>query len=97
MCVLSCLPLQVTASTGGVLGYEGIDISYDGGGWGGLEYNGNQALLDGSVNNGGRGWFYAIGSGQPWGPNACGIPGAHDCEQQVELYVLWGVEAPAPP
>ena len=69
-------------------------VSFTSRGWAGLEHNtGPDSLLDGSVDT--STWFYAIGSSGAW---SCGIPGANDCEEVVELYALWGVdEAPAPP
>lgn len=88
----------VTSSSGGVEGYEAIDISFTGQGWGGLERNldggdSPNSLLDGSVDA--PQWFYAVGSSGAWN---CGIPGPTDCEEAVELYALWGLEeAPAPP
>lgn len=41
-------------------GYEGVDIQSTTEYWGGLEYNGTQCLLDGSVNH--SDWYYAIGT-----------------------------------
>merc|ERR1711964_813545 len=62
----------VTATKGGVEGYESIYTPWEGfNRWGGLERSGNHALLDGSVNKGW--WFYAIGAGRNW---KRGIPAA---------------------
>ena len=67
----------------------------------GLEHgaDGGPSLLDGSVNHGN--WFYAVGTNGEWN---CGIPGATDCEGQVELWADWGealvgttVPPPPPP
>ena len=62
-------------------GYEGIDINFDVMSWGGLEYNGMQSLLDGSVNS--AFWYYGVGRSSVWH----GIPGPGTVEQAVELYV----------
>ena len=74
----------VSATSGGVSGYEAIDINYTSQMWGGLEYNtGGSSLLDGSVNHGH--WYYAVGSTGSWG---AGIPGPESPgETRVELYV----------
>ena len=50
----------VTASQGGVAGYEPIDVPHTGCYWGGLERGGGSSLLDGSVNSGN--WWYAVGA-----------------------------------
>ena len=50
----------VTAGSGGVTGYEAVDAPFAGNYWGGLEYNGANSLLDGSVSQGN--WWYAVGS-----------------------------------
>lgn len=65
-----------------VEGYEGIYIPYNQNYWGGLKFNGKEAVLSGSTNNN---WFYAIGSFQQW---SNGIPGPYSPVQSVELYVL---------
>ena len=58
----------------GVTGYEAVNISSTAFGWGGLEYSGSNAVLDGSVNNPYSGyWFYAVGSRYEWNG---GIPAA---------------------
>jgi len=73
----------ITAISGGVDGYEAVDVRFTSQYWGGLEYHtANATLLDGSVNHGN--WFYAIGSTASWNG---GIPGANDAEQLTELYV----------
>jgi len=73
----------ITAASGGVDGYEAVDVRFTSQYWGGLEYHtANNTLLDGSVNHGN--WYYAIGSTHSWGG---GIPGANDAEQLTELYV----------
>ena len=83
----------VTATAGGVEGYEAVQVNFNSQGWAGLEHGGSNSLLDGTVDDGN--WYYAIGSGNEWG---CGIPGAQDCESQVELWVLNGpTPPPAPP
>ena len=50
--------------------------------WGGLEYNNNWALLDGTVGHGD--WYYAIGAMSFWEGN---IPGESKPMEIVELYV----------
>ena len=80
---------------GGVTGYEPIDINFNDNSWGGLEYSGENALLDGSVGDGSGGWYYAVGGGRnmtlPGGQSS--LPGPQDKEQSVELFVL-NVDAP---
>lgn len=61
----------VTSSSGGVDGYEPIDAPYTEQGWGGLEHNGVQCLMDGQVDH--TYWFYAVGAAIEYGG---GIPGA---------------------
>ena len=87
---------------GGVVGYEPVNISFTGNHWGGLEYNNQLCLLDGSVGDGSdERWWYAMGS---FGDFDGGIPGStypvhqvttHDntqiADSQVELYV-WDEE-----
>jgi hypothetical protein len=71
------------AVSGGVDGYEAVDVNFTSQFWEGLEYNTNSfSLLDGSVNH--NNWYYAIGSTESWNG---GIPGANDAEQLTELYV----------
>merc|ERR1712098_527822 len=45
----------VTATKGGVEGYESISTPWTGKNWGGLEKSGGRAFLDGSVN---KRWWY---------------------------------------
>merc|ERR1719186_1951093 len=72
----------VTRRTPGVEGYKPIDIKFDTNGWGGLEYSGTYALLDGTPNNGN--WFHAIGSFRAW---SGGMPGPNSAVKVVKLYV----------
>ena len=73
---------------GGVTGYEAIDIHFNGSSWGGLEYNGENALLDGSVGDGQ--WFFAVGGAKNISllGGQSSLPGPQDKEQSVELFVL---------
>ena len=90
-------------------GYEGIDINFDAQPnptatpWGGLEYNGDLSLLDGSA---GTNWYYAVGSRHAWHgiPGPCSTRWTCSVEQAVELYVQSApvcgcpeLSAPAPP
>jgi hypothetical protein len=84
-------------TTNAVSGYEAIDISWTSNLWGGLEYNGNQALMDGSVNS--SNWFYAIGARTAYGG---AIPGPFGAVEETELWVRvdgtahendWGLDA----
>ena len=84
-------------TTSAVSGYEAIDISWTSNLWGGLEYNGNQALMDGSVNS--SNWFYAIGARTAYGG---AIPGPYGAVEETELWVRvdgtihendWGLDA----
>jgi len=73
-------------------GYEEIDVTYSGRGWGGLEPSGNTALMDGSVlDNYKSNWFYAIGSDTYWGGGIPAYAKADNdnnyAQDQVELYV----------
>jgi hypothetical protein len=52
-------PAIAVASSGGVTGYEAVNAPFTGSSWGGLEYNGNTALLDGSVDS--DDWWYSVG------------------------------------
>ena len=66
-------------------GYEAVDASFAGNYWGGLEYNGANSLLDGSVSHGN--WWYAVGCSVQHG---AGIPGPDSTVvQKVELYSLY--------
>jgi hypothetical protein len=82
----------VTETGGGVTGYEPIETPFSTEHWGGLEYNGGSALLDGSVEYAVDGevsnnWYYAVGSRAEYYGE---IPGANENEDQVELYALSG-------
>jgi hypothetical protein len=73
----------VTKTSGGVEGYEAIDVRYTDHSWGGLEHdNGGHTLLDGSVDH--NWWFYSVGSQTIWSE---GIPGPNAPVHKVELYV----------
>lgn len=62
-------PLSGPSSTFPVTGYQAIKIEANSNGWGGLEYNGVNSLLDGSVAS--SQWWYAIGTlSSGWG-NQC--------------------------
>ena len=74
----------VTAGRGGVEGYEPIEISHTGQTWGGLEYNGQSSLLDGSVSV--SSWWYAIGSTADYSPG--GMPGPAVVVSETEMYVM---------
>ena len=67
----------------GVTGYEAVNVSSTANGWGGLEYSGSTAVLDGSVNIGTM-WFYAVGSTQEWNG---GIPAASTAASAVDFQV----------
>merc|ERR1711964_347985 len=74
----------VTATKGGVDGYESIQTPWTGYRWKGLEH-GSHALLDGSVNKGW--WFYAIGATRTWKK---GYPAtSRTPEKKVELYAYF--------
>jgi len=60
----------ITRLTGGVDGYQAVSVPYTDQFWGGLEYNGGPALLDGSVDH--NNFFYAVGTKSAW---SGGIPG----------------------
>jgi hypothetical protein len=75
-------PMTVVANSGGVQGYEAIDVSHTTQNWGGLEYNGVSSVMDGSAAHGH--WYYAVGSVNKWG-NA--IPGWTNAEDVTELWV----------
>ena len=69
----------------GVTGYEAVNISSTANGWGGLEYSGSAAVLDGSVNSPYSGWwFYAVGSVYEW---KGGIPAASTAASAVDFQV----------
>eukprot|EP01045_Picozoa_sp_COSAG04_P023126 COSAG04_NODE_2703_length_3709_cov_7.614404_1_plen_88_part_00 len=70
--------------SGGVEGYEPIEISHTGQTWRGLEYNGQSSLLDGSVSV--SSWWYAIGSAADYSPG--GMPGPAVVVSETEMYVM---------
>merc|ERR1712098_17123 len=74
----------VTATKGGVEGYESINTPWTAKHWGGLEKNGRVSLLDGSVNK--RWWYYAIGSARTW---KGGYPSVVRSDKKVELYAFY--------
>ncbi|CAE7547273.1 ADS3, partial [Symbiodinium pilosum] len=74
----------VTSTDGSVTGYEPISIASTGQFWGGLQYNGNQALLDGSSVDNSSNWWYSIGSHQIYAGGMPGPPGTI-----VDLVELW--------
>ena len=49
----------VTTTGGGVTGYEAVNVTHTENKWGGLEFNGNECLLDGSIGE--TEWFYCVG------------------------------------
>jgi hypothetical protein len=59
------------SSNCGVQGYSPIKLAYTLNGWGGLEYSGSSAVLDGTLNE--PSWYYAVGSTTPW-TTTTGIP-----------------------
>ena len=75
----------MTKGSGGVDGYQAVDISFNTNGWGGLEASDGQALLDGSITAGAGTWYFAVGSFEDWGSG--GIPGPANAVQKVVLYV----------
>ena len=71
-------PARPTVPNAGVEGYVPIDVNYNAHSWGGLEYNGNQALMDGQINH--QNWFYAVGSSTEWNCTihpACALISSH--------------------
>ena len=79
----------VTASGGGVEGYEVVDVQYAGSNWGGLERSGISSFLDGSVGT--DGWWFAVGTAAVF---QGGIPGPDlTVVQSVELYAICLVPA----
>jgi hypothetical protein len=76
-------PIVETAGNTGVIGYEGISISWSVNYWGGLEYNGGvSSFIDGSVYS--TSWFFAIGCKTAWNNS---IPGPNVAVSLVELWV----------
>eukprot|EP00439_Symbiodinium_sp_Y106_P023215 s379_g2.t2 len=75
----------VTTTDGSVNGYAAIDVPYTEQFWGGLHYNGNNALLDGSSVSNSNNWWYSIGAFSIY---SGGMPGPGDqIATQVELWV----------
>jgi len=68
-------------TTNEVSEYEPVSVPYTQNYWGGLRFNGKQAVLSGSTNSW---WFYAIGSFDMW---KGGIPGPDKMVTSVQLYV----------
>jgi len=66
----------------GATGYEAIDISSTASKWGGLEYSGSSAVLDGSVNS--DNWWYAVGSTRKFG---AGLPASDHVATSVRFEV----------
>lgn len=66
-----------------IAGYEAVTVSWTGNYWGGLEPDGTNTFVDGSVNHGN--WFYAIG---PFSNYSNGMPGPGGVEAGwVEIWV----------
>ena len=66
-----------------IAGYEAVTISWTANYWGGLETDGTNTFVDGSVNHGN--WFYAIG---PFSNYSNGMPGPNGAEAGwVEIWV----------
>jgi len=83
----------VTRGTGGVEGYEEVIVPYGCCDWGGLEYNGDYTLLDGTVNS--TRWDFFVGS---WRTHSDQIPGPGGRIEKVELYAdCAGPPQPPPP
>jgi hypothetical protein len=76
----------------GVEGYEAISCPHSEYGWGGLQWDMNNAVLSGSSADGGgqqgrRFWFYAVGAWTDYGGGG-GIPGpVSEAVQRVQLEV----------
>jgi len=71
-----------------VEGYEAVKVQMTDNHWGGLQPDGRNCLMSGSIYK--TQWFYAIGSFAPYELNGeIGLPGplATGCIRQVELYV----------
>lgn len=74
----------VTATTGGVDGYEALSVDSTSRNWGGLEHNNKSgSLIDGSVNH--WQWYYAVGSHKLWSE---GYPGPGETVSKVELWAM---------
>ena len=66
-----------------IAGYEAVQVSWTANYWGGLETDGTNTFVDGSVNHGN--WFYAIG---PFSNYSNGMPGPNGAEAGwVEIWV----------
>ena len=66
-----------------IAGYEAVQVSWTSNYWGGLETDGTNAFVDGSVNHGN--WFYAIG---PFSNYSNGMPSSGGVEAGwVEIWV----------
>ena len=52
-------PVQRRYAGGGVEGYRPLNVTETANSWGGLEWNNDQCLLDGSV---GPAWYYCVGA-----------------------------------
>lgn len=66
-----------------IAGYEAVQVSWTSSYWGGLETDGSNAFVDGSVNHGN--WYYAIG---PFSNYQNGMPNASGVEAGwVEIWV----------
>lgn len=71
-----------------VTGYKPIKIDWTHNYWGGLEYSGINALIDGSVNR--DNWFYAIGAASKHGdgiPSCTNVNNNGSTANDVELWV----------
>ena len=69
--------------TRGVDGYEPISCPHHDNNWGGLQWDGKNAVLSGSALNGSGAWFYAVGSFHEWNG---AIPGPKSAVKKVELH-----------
>jgi hypothetical protein len=66
-----------------IAGYEAVQVSWTASYWGGLETDGDNAFVDGSVNHGN--WYYAIG---PFSNYQNGMPNSNGVEAGwVEIWV----------
>lgn len=66
-----------------IAGYEAVQVSWTASYWGGLEPNGTDTFVDGSVNHGN--WYYAIG---PFSNYQNGMPNSNGVEAGwVEIWV----------
>merc|ERR1719199_1184387 len=66
----------------GVVGYEAIDAPFTANYWGGLEFSGTSAVLDGSVSHGN--WFYAVATTATFYD---GIPGPESSKSSVRFEI----------